>query len=176
MHRFASHIRSRPLASSMVAIAALATMIFQLWANSPERRGMTTQDTIEIIDQIIDSLRTNPGQFNIQVSVVGQQISSSGGIGLSVSAHGGGPGSTTVGQIVSVDGTQVSFAQRAASKAMDQQVLALIQTLTEIRTQLASGSPDKSKVRRLYESLRDTWVPSLITSILGNILTKSIGW
>jgi hypothetical protein len=65
---------------------------------------MTNIEAAELIETMIASIKTNPAQFNISVSVIGQSVVSHGGIGMKVTAVGGGPGSTTIGNQVSMGG------------------------------------------------------------------------
>jgi hypothetical protein len=133
---------------------------------------MDTKEGIEIIKGIIQSIQDNPSQFHIDVKVIGQQISSYGGTGLIITATGGGPGSTTIGQNVSVNGSQIKIAQQRGNQAIQQQFEALIRVLQEISQQLESSSPDKSKIQCLYQSIKNTWVPGIITSVVGSVLSQ----
>ena len=65
---------------------------------------MEIEEAVSIIEEMIQSLKNNPNQFHINVNVTGQQITSQGGTGLIITATGGGPGSTTIGEIVSASG------------------------------------------------------------------------
>jgi len=137
---------------------------------------MNKREVAEIIDSMIKSIRTNPNQFQIEINITGQSVSNiSGGIGVSVSATGGGPGSTTIGQKVSMDGSQIRIAQKAGNDAMKQQIQTLIGSLSAMSNELRSQKPDKEKISKVYQSLKNTWVPSLITSVLASILTQGLG-
>lgn len=136
---------------------------------------MDVKEASEIIDSIAESIKIHPNQFHIEVNVTGQSISSYGGIGAVISATGGAPGSTTIGQSVSLNGAQIRIAQKAGITAVNQQIQSLVDTLNQISNELKAKQPDKSKIFKVYESLKGTWIPQLIVSVLGNILTKSIG-
>jgi len=137
---------------------------------------MNKKEAAAIIDLMIKSIKTNPNQFQIEINVIGQSISNvSGGIGLDVSATGGEPGSTTIGQQVSVDGSQIRIAQKAGNHAMKKQMQTLIDSLAAISNELKSQNPDKKRISKVYQSFKGTWVPSLITSVLAHILTQGIG-
>jgi hypothetical protein len=136
---------------------------------------METDEAIAILESLTQSLRDNPSQFNITISVTGQRITSHGGTGLSITAMGGGIGSTTIGQVVSLDGSQIEISQSRGQQAMNEQFNALLQTLNQIIGQLRGPSPDRGIITRLYESLRNTWVPGVITSVVGSVLTRTIG-
>jgi len=136
---------------------------------------MTPQEAAELIRGIASSIANNPSQFHISVNVTGQQVTSHGGVGLSITAVGGAPGSTTVGQSVSLGGAQVTIAQERGREAMGQQFQALIISLNTIASQLESNPPDKRTIERIYRSLLNTWVPGVITSVVGNVLSKAIG-
>jgi len=136
---------------------------------------MDVKDASEIIDSIAESIKAHPNQFHIEVNVAGQSISSYGGIGAVISATGGAPGSTTIGQSVSIDGAQIEIAQKAGVTAMNQQLQSLVEALNQISSELKAKQPDKSKISGIYKSLKETWVPQLIVSVLGHILAKSVG-
>jgi hypothetical protein len=136
---------------------------------------MKAKEAAEVIRAIAGSIRDNPRQFHIDISVIGQQVTSHGGIGLSINAIGGGFGSATVGQIVSLDGAQVRIAQQRGAQAIDQQFEALLKSLDGIAAQLESQMPDKGAASRIYRSLLNTWVPGVITSVVGTLLCQAIG-
>ena len=135
---------------------------------------MDVKDASKIIDSIAESIKDHPNQFHIEVNVTGQSISSYGGIGAVISATGGAPGSTTIGQSVSMNGAQIEIAQKART-AMNQQLQSLVEALNQISSELKAQQPNKSKISGIYKSLKETWVPQLIVSVLGYILVKSIG-
>ncbi|QIL89607.1 hypothetical protein GNX18_07460 [Microbulbifer sp. SH-1] len=136
---------------------------------------MNKVDAQAIVESLIDSICDSPDQFHIHVKVVGQSITSNGGIGQVVTATGGGPGSTTIGQQVSVSSGDVTLANQKANRALDEQFGALVQSLNTIKEQLASSSTDVGLVEQVYTSLKNTWVPGLIISVLGTALSASLG-
>jgi len=137
---------------------------------------MEIEEVVSIIEEMIQSLINNPNQFHINVNVTGQQnISHGRGTALSITAKGGGPGSTTIGQKVSVSGADVRISQERGKQAKDAQLNALLETLDKIARQLQSSSPDKNVITQLYNSLKNTWVPDVIVSIVGSLLIKTIG-
>lgn len=137
---------------------------------------MDKKEAAGIIDLMIKSIRNNPNQFQIEINVTGQSVSNvSGGTGLNVSATGGEPGSTTIGQQVSVNSSQIRIAQKAGNDAMKKQIQNLINSLAAISDELKSQTPNEGRVSKVYQSLKDTWVPSLIISVLGSLLTQAIG-
>lgn len=135
---------------------------------------MEIEEAVNIIEEMIQSLKNNPNQFHIIVKATGQQITSHGGIGLSITATGGGPGSTTIGQKVSVSGADVRILQESGGQAMNAQFNALLQTLHKIAEQLQSSSLNKGVISKLYNSLKNTWVPDIIVSIVGLLLKRVI--
>jgi len=136
---------------------------------------MEIKEAITILESLAQSLIDNPSQFHITVNVTGQKITSHGGTGLSITATGGGISSTTIGQVVSSDGSQIEISQKRGQQAMNDQFNALLQTLTQIIDQLKEPSPDKGVISRLFESLKNTWVPGVIISVVGSVLTSAIG-
>jgi hypothetical protein len=136
---------------------------------------MDTTLAAQLIDVIRESLVSYPSQFNIEVNVIGQRVTSHGGTGLQITATGGGPGSTTIGQQVSLDSTQIEIAQRHGQQAMNAQMAALVNVLTNLSGQLASNQPDKTIIQHLYAQLKGSWVPNVITSVVASIIAKMIG-
>lgn len=136
---------------------------------------MEIEEAVDIIEELIQSLKNNPSQFHISVNVIGQKITSHGGTGLSITATGGGPGSTTIGQKVSVGGADVRILQESGVQAMNAQFNALLQTLHKIAEQLQSSSPDRGAISGLYNSLKNTWIPEIIATIVGSVLKRTIG-
>ena len=94
---------------------------------------------------------------------------------MSVTAVGGGPGSTTIGNQVTMGGSQVEISQQQGLQAMDQQFGALLQTLQNIATQLRAPTPDRSLIQRGIDSLKGTWVPGAITSAVVALVAKVFG-
>ena len=137
---------------------------------------MNTSEAASIVRSISKSLSTNPSQFHIEVNITGQQITSYGGTGLHITATGGGPGSSTIGQSVSLDGAQITIAQKKGRQAMDQQLQALVDALNSIASELESSTPNKNIINKMYNGLLNTWVPGVITSVLGTIIASIIGF
>ena len=136
---------------------------------------MNATDAAEIIEVMTNGLRSNPQQFQISIRVVGQSVTSYGGTGISISVSGGGSGSTTIGNKVSLSDAQVEITQQKGVQAMNEQFGALMATLTEISSELRKPAPDKPLLKRAVDSLKNTWVPGVIVGVVGNIVSKSIG-
>ena len=131
---------------------------------------MTPDEAANIVLGIVDSLERNPAQFQIEISVIGQQITSQGGTGLSIHATGGGPGSQTVGQVITAGGGSVEIAQRRAEVAMSEQLAALVRELRHLAEEFRRPSPSRERAEGIRDRLTNTWVPGVITSVLGNVI------
>ena len=136
---------------------------------------MHASEAADVIDSIASAIRSNPAQFHLAINVTGQRITSYGGTGLSVSVTGGGPGSMTIGQKVSVSGADIEIQQQRGVQAFEQQLCALLVALAELSQHLRSANPDRPRVSRIVESLKGTWIPGVITSVVGNVISKSLG-
>ena len=136
---------------------------------------MTPTEAAEVIEAMATALRANPQQFHINISVIGQRVTSYGGTGMVVNAVGGGPGSTTIGNQVTMGGAQVQLSPLQGGQAMDQQFGALLQTLQDLATQLRSPKPDRSLIQRTIDGLKDSWVPGVITSAIVALIGKALG-
>ena len=136
---------------------------------------MTPTEAADVIEAMTAALRANPQQFHINITVTGQRITSYGGIGMQVSAVGGGPGSTTIGNQVTMGGAQVALSPVQGGQAMDQQFGALLQTLEGIIAELRTPKPDRSRIGRAIDTLKDTWVPGAIVSTVVALIAKALG-
>ena len=136
---------------------------------------MNANEAADIIDAMAASLRNQPQQFNISIKVTGQSIVSHGGTGMSISVSGGGPGSTTTGNKVSISDAQVELAQQQGTQAMEEQVEALLASLAGLSKEFRSSKPNTTLIKQAIHSLRDTWVPGVIIGVLGNIASKTFG-
>jgi len=129
----------------------------------------------QLVEAIRDSIIAEPNQFHIAVNITGQKIVSHGGTGLQITTTGGVAGSTTIGQKVSVDGAQIEITRQKGTAAIQQQMQALANALDELAEQLKSQEPDKTIITRIYESLKQSWVPGVITSVVSCAVAKWIG-
>ena len=136
---------------------------------------MSPAEASDVIEAMAKALRANPQQFHINVNVIGQRVTSYGGIGMQVNAVGGGPGSTTIGNQVTMGGAQIELAQQQGAAAMDQQFGALLQTLANIAAELRNPKPDRSLIQRMIDGLKDSWVPGVITSAIAALIGKVFG-
>ena len=136
---------------------------------------MDTRDAADIIDGIVKSLTDNPNQFQYRIDVIGQSVVSNGGTGYIVNTMGGGPGSTTIGNQVTMSDASIKVSQMRASEYVSQEVSQLLLDLSRISAQLRSPTPDKSAIQRLFESLKKSWLPGVIVGVVSTAVSKSIG-
>lgn len=132
---------------------------------------MKNSEAAEIIEAIARSLRNDPSQFHISIRVVGQQVTSYGGTGMSINVTGGGPGSQTIGNKVSMSGPSIQLDQAQATQAFQEQVAALSSQLDLMATELRREQPNKPALKSTLDSLKNTWVPGIIIEVVGNLLS-----
>lgn len=134
---------------------------------------MTNQEVAQILEGMANSLRENPSQFQFTVHVTTIGASGTaygGGVGMMGIAQGGGTG---IHASASTGSTQVGIAQKRGESAMGQKIQALADQLSAMAQEMKNDSPDKSKMEKMYESLKATWVPGVISSVVGNLLTAT---
>ncbi len=136
---------------------------------------MLATEAADIVDAIVSSIISDPAQFHLEINVISQQVTSYGGTGLSMSVTGGGSGSHTVGNQVSMSGASIEIARKQGIQGFENQMNAMLQNLTEISAQLRSQSPDKTVIQSILSSLKGTWVPGVIIGVIGNAVSKAIG-
>ena len=127
-----------------------------------------------LIKSIAEAIKKDPGQFHFTLKISGMNVRASGGsTGMIVSATGGGPGSQTSGLHISMDNHNIEIAKQNANAVQLQQMTQIYNTLNEIAEKLSLEN--KGVIKNLYDSLKNTWVPGVVTSIVGNILSLVLG-
>jgi len=135
---------------------------------------MELSEAAELIDGMAKSIREKPSQFHFEIEISGTKATAiGGGVGLSVQARGGGPGSTTIGYQSTLSGASIEIAQKAANDAIRQEMSALVDVLGNLVAELRSASPNKKRITVILDSLKQSWIPNLITSVVANIITKT---
>ena len=74
-----------------------------------------------------------------------------------------------------VTNQNIQLMHKMADEAIRQETAWLNDQLQKIIDELKSQSPNPGKLQKLYHSLVDTWVPGVIISVIGNILTTVLG-
>jgi hypothetical protein len=138
---------------------------------------MRKEEAAKIIDAIKDSVAKDPKQFQLTVivNVTGVHASAyGGGTGVYVSAIGGGPGSRTTGVEVGMGSgdMNVMIARRMEIDGkINREVQTVLDSLNTISTELRAPEPNQSRLEMLSNSLKNTWLPGVITSVVGNLIT-----
>ncbi len=136
---------------------------------------MTPSEGASLLQAVADSISKNPGQFRFEISITGTRATAiGGGTGLSVTTTGGGPGSHTIGYQSPVSGQSIQIAQKAADEAVQHQMESLVTQIQTIADELRKQQPNPEALRKIYDSLLNTWVPGVITSIVGTVLTTAL--
>lgn len=134
---------------------------------------MEVNEAAQLIEAIAKSIEQNPGQFHFTVNVTGTRATAiGGGTGLSVQVTGGGPGSQTTGFQSSISGGNIEIAQKAADAETSKQMSALVETLNNLVSELRQPAPNKTRIGSIVASLKQTWVPNVIASLVANIITR----
>lgn len=137
---------------------------------------MKKEDATAIIESIIDSLRTEPDQFHFEVKVttVGAMgIGGAGGPGIMGVSHGGGIGVSASASAPTQ--MQIEIARKNADaeiRAQGERILAL---LSELVQELRNTSPDKQRATGLMETLKTTWLPSVLINVISQLIGASLG-
>ncbi len=102
---------------------------------------MEAREAAVVIDRIIESLRSNPAQFNINVSVTTTGaigVGGSGGPGIVGIAHGGGTGFSATASAPTA--AQVHIAQQPGFQQLSSEMSAMLETLQQLKLQTI-GAP-----------------------------------
>ena len=131
---------------------------------------MENSAAAKVIEDMIQNLKQDPAQFSIQLKVIGQAISArSGGIGQINTAYGGGFGSSAIGNKVTMDGSTIEIGKRRADEAMQQQMSELVGALEKVASEFRAEKPDKGVIQSVVKSLGDSWVPTMITTVITSL-------
>ena len=134
---------------------------------------MEITEAADIIEALTRSIKEYPSQFHFEISITGTQITSyGGGTGLSVQAIGGESGSQTIGFQSTVGGQNIEISQKAANSAIQQAMSKIVEILENLVSELRSTTPNKGRVNNILDSLKQSWIPNMITSIAASIIAK----
>ena len=137
---------------------------------------MNTQEAANLIQSILDSMKANPAQFNFNVSVttVGAMgIGGPGGAGIVGIAHGGGIGFQASASAPS--SMQIRIAQQQANAEINAQASVALGALESIVQELRNQSISAAKRDGFVAQLKSTWLPNVIVTLVGEILSSVIG-
>ena len=134
---------------------------------------MEINEAAQLIEAITKSIEQNPDQFHFIVNITGTKVTSmGGGTGLSVQVTGGGPGSQTTGFQSTISGTNIEIAQKATDAAISKQMSALVDTLKNLVSEMRQPVPNETRIDSIVTSLKQTWVPNVIGSLIANIIAR----
>ena len=137
---------------------------------------MKASEAAEVIDAISRSMRENPTQFHFTVNVAGPSTPVyGGGIGASVPRVGGGIGTAVTGPNVLLSSADITIAQGRGTRAFVQKLEELASALADLAQQLRSPQPDRPRIERLVASMTGTWVPGVVTSVVGKVVSMAMG-
>jgi uncharacterized FlaG/YvyC family protein len=138
---------------------------------------MKAEEAAKIIDSMSESLRTVPNQFQFEIHITGLNIDvKNGATGLISSPIGGGPGSTTIGTNISLNDAQVKVVQKRVTEAMKEEIQTLIDKMNELAKELRAEEPDKSKISKIYESLKDLLLVGIVPIIKDVLAAVLAAW
>jgi len=136
---------------------------------------MKIHEAADLIEAIAKSITENPSQFHFEINVIGTQGTAiGGGTGIFVQTSGGGPGSQTTGFQSSMNGANIEIAQKLADAAIGQEMSKLVDTLKNVVSELRSANPDKTRISAIVDSLKQSWIPNVITSVVASIISATV--
>jgi uncharacterized protein YcfJ len=137
---------------------------------------MKKEEIVELINSIIESLKTNPSQFYFDVSVntIGMKASATqGGIGAVGQAFGGGTG---INVRTSVGDTEINVANKIADEKIQEQMNDAISLLEKLKDAISQKTNDTGRIKSILDDFRASKILSgVISSVLGYLLTKYLG-
>ena len=126
---------------------------------------MESQEAAGLIRAISSSLRANPAQFQINVSMSGFSAQNTGGVGY-VAQNTGGVGFTS-----NMGNASVQIAHQQAGGTIDAQMAILLLKLDAIEAHLMKPIPEKSKLIALADAVyAEKWVPDVIIALISALL------
>ena len=135
---------------------------------------MKLEEALRVLDEVIKSLRENPGQFNIKVEVntagaVG--IGGSGGPGIVGISNGGGTGFSATSS--SPSQVSVNIARGEAGSRFGREMDELVQTLEGIKTEMQRADASADRANGLLKRL-GSWVPNVVVAVVSELIKSAI--
>ena len=126
---------------------------------------MKSTEAAELIHVISSSLRANPGQFQINISLSGFSAQNTGGVGFQAQNTGG------IGFNSNMSNANIQVAQQQTGEAIDARISSLLSKLDAIEDQLRQPTPANGTLKVLAEAIyADKWVPGVITAMVTALL------
>jgi hypothetical protein len=126
---------------------------------------MESQEAADLIHAISSSLRANPSQFQINVSMSGFCAQNTAGVGYLAQNTGG------VGFSSNIGNPSVQIAHQQAGGTIDAQMAILLSKLDAIEAHLSQPIPEKSELIALADAVyAEKWVPGVITAFMAALL------
>ena len=129
---------------------------------------MNKKEFVEIVEDIIKSLKENPNQFhvNISISKTGLKVESSGrSTGISSTVYGG----TGISARAEAGKVDIEIAQGIANQEFKKRLDKLIESLEKIKTEIKKDKPDKNRLRSLIDELKP-YSPAIVGAVLNKLL------
>ncbi len=145
-------------------------VVFRLYGrtasvSNQSEKQLNSSEAADIVSAIADSLRTNPGQFQLVVNISGFVAQNSGGSGFVAQNNGG------IGFNASIGNAQIQTSQQQADTALSDAVARLQQKLQEMEKQLRTPAHDKGELKSIANSIyAEKWVPGVIAAIVAAVI------
>jgi hypothetical protein len=137
---------------------------------------MTNDEAVSLIQAMLASMRANPSQFHFDVNVttVGAMgIGGPGGHGIVGIANG--PGVGVYASASAPSAVQIQIAERSANDRLNAEFGTIQQALEGIIQELKNQSMTIAKRDGFLAQLKSTWLPNVLVTILGSILSAVLG-
>jgi hypothetical protein len=134
------------------------------------------KEAAAVLDGVIESLRSKPGQFNINVNVTTAGaigIGGSGGAGIIGISNGGGTGFSATASVPSA--AQIHIAQQQGLQQLSAEMSTTIESLEKLKAELLSTHPDRHRIRSFLSSLSGKWLPEVIIQVVVELTKLTLG-
>jgi len=132
---------------------------------------MNQQESVAIIQTLIQSLSENPTQFNVRFStkVIGTNFSATnGGTGANISVSG--QGNTGLVSRVSTADTNSVEIERIANGAVDErlnsELNACLGLMQDLIGKIESGSLTDGDKQGYIQKFKESWLPNIVVSMI----------
>lgn len=134
---------------------------------------MKYDEAAQLIEAILHSLRSNPGQFHIHYNVVtagAVGIGGAGGAGIVGIANG--PGIGVYASASAPSAMHMQKVETAANAEMNKQFAAIQGALHAIIEDLRAQNESSAKRDSLISQLKTSWLPNVVVTMVAAILER----
>ncbi|HVN67513.1 MAG TPA: hypothetical protein VMT55_04005 [Candidatus Sulfotelmatobacter sp.] len=156
---------------TMLILIALIFYIQHIVDNNvakEKQSNIKKQETISVLETIINSIQQNPNQFKLNITTIGTVgIGRPGSPGIIGIANG--TGGTNIGFQSNATTSNINIEKNVGG-AIDEQVSKALLLLKDLKIQIESEKPDESAIKSILDKIQSSILPEFLSKVLLKVI------